>query len=625
MYKSKKPKQGSTFSRFFKIFSFAWKEILLIKSQPIALLLIFLYPILAISALAFALSGASPVDLSFGETNIENVLIGVVLPQSNANFDSVSFRTDLQSFDYLNVVEFTSRDELIQAIRTDRITVGIIIDSPLSETDSIKASFLYDDSAFFASGTILAQTKTAVASIGSKKSSKILYDLIVNLDSISKDVSNQITKVDSISNQLTSTNKQLFDLNDSINAISTNVILNRFSNFDKYYAKSKQYIHETLNDLNEARVSLVKYRAKAVSNRNRIDTEILPLESELNKLYTAAQASPEPAKTELLKIHSKLSVSFNEIKLVRNDLDQAVTDIDDAQNKLNVAETRLLNAENRLDLAKIELGKSIKDIQKIESLIEEAKLLVATTYESKVLISNELANTKTNLIELKSVLTNLKNFNPGSVVSPISMKSEPVYEINQITAMLPAALSLILMLTTLLLASSSVIIEREKGIYSRLKVSPTSHSTWLVGKILGQMFFALIEAVIILSISFFVFGVSIPQNIIGMSSALVLVSFAFICIGLFIPEIMKTQATAILSSLLVLIPMLFLSGMIFPIEFMPLPIDIIAKFMPLTAAVNILTATMIKGFALTSLTDNLIILLVPALVFLTVTLIKNRK
>ncbi len=607
-----------------KVIAFSSKEIQLIRSQNIAIALIFLYPVLAIASLAFALSGVSVIDISFGETGLENVAMGLVLPEESLFFDSNSFRGELSSFQYLDIVEYSTKDNLVGGIKKGEVVVGAVVQAPEFKKDFIKAQFLYDDSSLFASGTILTQAQTAINAIGFKKSSEILTSLLENLNEITSNISDQAGKTDEIIGQLESTNRELLDLNESIHSIDTNQILSKLSLFDEYYEQSKQDINTTLSDINGMKVSLEGYRQDAAGVRGRIDDVLLPFEEDLNGLYGAAEISDEPLKSLLFGIHSTLSSSLQDVKEASVGINEIIKDIDDTRQKLDAAEEKLLLADSRLDLAKAEIEEFSGDFTKIGSLIGQSKELVSSTYESKVFVLGELKNAKYTFTGLINTLEGLKEFSPEYIVNPIKLGIEPVYGITKVSAMVPVSMALILLLTTLLLASSSVIIEREKGIYFRLKSSPTKHSSWLAGKMLGQMVFALIEAAIILVIAFFAFGVPIPPNITDFVIALALVSFSFICIGLFIPEIMKTQATAILSSLLVLIPMLFLSGMVFPIEFMPQPIDAIASVLPLTAATNILSGIMTRGLPLAALLSDFAVLLTPSLLLLGITLWKNR-
>ncbi|HLC36486.1 MAG TPA: hypothetical protein VJK05_02665, partial [archaeon] len=201
-----------TFKDFFhgldKVLTYSLKEIDLIKSQRISIALMLLYPVLAVAALAFALSGVSVTDISFGETGLSSIELGVVLPLESDFFDLIFFRNELNSIEYLKVTEFNSKEELSNAIKRGNVSLGAIIIPPESDKSFIEIIFLHDDSSIVASSTFLAQARNAVNSIGFKKSSEILNNLISELDSITSNISGQVNKTDSLILQLESGNKQ---------------------------------------------------------------------------------------------------------------------------------------------------------------------------------------------------------------------------------------------------------------------------------------------------------------------------------------------------------------------------------------------------------------------------------
>jgi ABC-2 type transport system permease protein len=120
------------------------------------------------------------------------------------------------------------------------------------------------------------------------------------------------------------------------------------------------------------------------------------------------------------------------------------------------------------------------------------------------------------------------------------------------------------------------------------------------------------------------FQVSIAGSLFDLFLVLTFSSIAFISIGLFITNFMDTQATAVLSSLLVIIPLLFLGGIIFPKEFMPSLIAEFAKLLPLYITNELLIAVMTKGASILLLANQVGILLALSAVLLAFTL-ANKK
>jgi hypothetical protein len=119
---------------------------------------------------------------------------------------------------------------------------------------------------------------------------------------------------------------------------------------------------------------------------------------------------------------------------------------------------------------------------------------------------------------------------------------------------------------------------------------------------------------IILSIGFFVFNVQFQQNALEIAIAIAITSFSFISLGLFITNFAKTQSTAVLGSLILILPMIFLSGTILPLQLMNPVLQIVSEFLPLTAANILLSGALIKGIPLIEMAKQVAILLIPGIV-----------
>jgi len=183
----------------------------------------------------------------------------------------------------------------------------------------------------------------------------------------------------------------------------------------------------------------------------------------------------------------------------------------------------------------------------------------------------------------------------------------------------------VLVLTCLLLSSIIVIIERNQNVSLRLALSPTNKFTLFSGKVIGQLIIALIEAAIIFLVAYFAFNLQILNSWGELLLATLLIAAAFIGIGLLISALTKNQSTAILSSLLIIVPMLFLSGIILPVEFMEPFMQVISGLMPLTVANNLLVGIIIKGSLLVEMVKEVAILLGIFVVISLIILFKKSR
>ena len=127
----------------------------------------------------------------------------------------------------------------------------------------------------------------------------------------------------------------------------------------------------------------------------------------------------------------------------------------------------------------------------------------------------------------------------------------------------------------------------------------------------------------ILVVSVIAFGFPLSTNFLGLTLAILLIGISFIALGLIIGSFTNNQSTAILLSLLLIIPMLFISGIIIPLDLMPPAISFISSFLPLTAANNLLVGVIVKSSSAIFLLKEISALVGISLIGILVTLLKR--
>jgi ABC-2 type transport system permease protein len=126
---------------------------------------------------------------------------------------------------------------------------------------------------------------------------------------------------------------------------------------------------------------------------------------------------------------------------------------------------------------------------------------------------------------------------------------------------------------------------------------------------MGQIARGLIQGVIILLLAVGLFGVTIHGNIFLVFGLLLLGIFSFVGLGIVITSFTKDQETAQMLMMTLMFPMMFLSGVFFPIQSMPWYMQDVSKFLPLTYASQALRKVMVLGAGIPAISTELIILL----------------
>jgi ABC-2 type transport system permease protein len=152
--------------------------------------------------------------------------------------------------------------------------------------------------------------------------------------------------------------------------------------------------------------------------------------------------------------------------------------------------------------------------------------------------------------------------------------------------------------------------EKEIGTMDGMMVAPINRLSIILGKTLGQTARGLIQGVIILLLAIGIFGVAVQGSILLVFALLLLGVFSFVGLGIVITSFTKDQETAQMLMMTLMFPMMFLSGVFFPIQQMPWYMQDISKFLPLTYASQALRKVMVLGAGIPQISSELIVLIV---------------
>jgi len=144
-------------------------------------------------------------------------------------------------------------------------------------------------------------------------------------------------------------------------------------------------------------------------------------------------------------------------------------------------------------------------------------------------------------------------------------------------------------------AAIPLVEQREKLILKRLSATPLRRWTLVGYNILMRLLIALVQSVLIIAIGAALFGVAIVGSIALVVGFIVLGAVTFISIGYVIASFAKTEESANSLTSVVQFPLMFLSGIFFPIDFMPDFLQPVAAVMPLTYLGDALRQVMVGG------------------------------
>lgn len=190
----------------------------------------------------------------------------------------------------------------------------------------------------------------------------------------------------------------------------------------------------------------------------------------------------------------------------------------------------------------------------------------------------------------------------------------------------PAIMGTLLMLVCAMMTSISIVREKEKGTMEVLLVSPVRPLMIIVAKVIPYLVLAFIILIVILLMASFVLGVPVQGSLFWIFFTSTIYILLALSLGLLVSSIAKTQLAALLmSAMLLLMPIVMLSGMIFPIESMPKILQYVSAIIPTRYYTSAMRKLMIMGVGVDQVLHEMMILICMLAGLLTLSLSKFNK
>lgn len=190
----------------------------------------------------------------------------------------------------------------------------------------------------------------------------------------------------------------------------------------------------------------------------------------------------------------------------------------------------------------------------------------------------------------------------------------------------PGVMGLILMLLCAMMASISIVRESELGTMEVLLVSPVRPIFIVLAKAVPYFVLSCFNLLTILLLSHFILEVPLEGSLLLLSFISLLFIMVSLSLGLLISTIAKTQAAAMLiSGMVLMMPTMVLSGMIFPLENMPFILQAVADFIPAKWFIMAVKKVMIEGLPFNYVVKEVVILAVMFVVLITVSVKKFKS
>jgi ABC-2 type transport system permease protein len=187
----------------------------------------------------------------------------------------------------------------------------------------------------------------------------------------------------------------------------------------------------------------------------------------------------------------------------------------------------------------------------------------------------------------------------------------------------PAIMGMLLMLICAMMTSISIVREKERGTMEVLLVSPVRPLMVIIAKTVPYLVFAFVILIVILLMARYVLGVPLVGSLFWIIVVSIIYILLALSLGLLISNVAQTQLVALLlSAMVLLMPVVMLSGMMFPVESMPQILQWIAAVIPPRYYIDAMRKLMIMGVGIGEVMKEVTILIAMTALLLTIALKK---
>lgn len=189
-------------------------------------------------------------------------------------------------------------------------------------------------------------------------------------------------------------------------------------------------------------------------------------------------------------------------------------------------------------------------------------------------------------------------------------------DLNSARFLIPGLIGMLLMLSAVIATSLSIVREKERETMEQMMVSPVRPEELILGKTLPYIVICLITMIIILAVGYFLFGIIIRGSLLLLALTTLCFLFAALGMGILISSVTRSQQVAFQIAVIAsLLPSIVLSGLIFPIQNMPPPIQAITLLVVPRYFITALRGIILKNASFSMIWPQLAVMLALGLLF----------
>jgi ABC-2 type transport system permease protein len=227
-------------------------------------------------------------------------------------------------------------------------------------------------------------------------------------------------------------------------------------------------------------------------------------------------------------------------------------------------------------------------------------------------------------IVLESLIKRGSTLMPARISTEFRVWYNP--ELKSRNFMVPGVLGLLLMVMTMVLTSLAIVKEKELGTLEQIIVTPIRPTQLIIGKLAPFFLIGIIDVLLVVFFASLIFNLPLKGSEVLLLSLCLIFLMTTLGLGLFISTISRTQQQAMMTAIFFfMLPMIFFSGFVFPIENMPKIIQYISYFLPLRYFFVVVRGIFLKGIGIEILWTQALAMFVFGITILSLSILRFHK
>ncbi len=367
--------------------------------------------------------------------------------------------------------------------------------------------------------------------------------------------------------------------------------------------------------------------AFVINNINSTDTAMMDIQTSLQATYNSTCTDPltpqcSAINNSIRQIRDTRALLLARTERIRSlylSLENIALRSAELHEKLNQTDARLQKMQLSIDNYTLEISNIHGNITSIENAITTLGYVKTQSGEVSnqmeelaIEMSSSTASLISDINRTENALGEVISKSPAFIAAPIKLQSESVFkDRSNLDFLMPGIISIVLMFISFLLASITIVQERAKKTLMRTLMTPLSLERFLLEKTTALILIAMLQGIILIIVAFVFYRIAIPpEQLTPLFLTVLVYSASFIGIGMALATFAESENTAMLLTLVLSIPMLFLSGVFFPFETMPPLMAQLGNALPITMGIEALGSVLIYREGLEVLAGYLLPLIV---------------